>query len=162
MNRLITNCGRAVFGAKLADLKAIEVAAPYTSREYSSCHYVDKTNRSSQTKFACRWCGNATHAEVDASRIVNQRSSLGLGTKWLTKGAILAVLISQHIKRWPLIRSNGPQGATHDPRLSNPCFKGWAAVARNSLETQGIVPCSSSGKSRVSASKVLELILASH
>jgi putative transposase len=148
MNRFITNCGWAVFRAKLVDLKdkfgiaATEVAAPYTSQECSSCHYVDKTNRPSQTKSACRWCDNASHADVDASRVVNQRCALGLGTKWLTKGAILAVLVNQHIKRWPLIRSNGPQGATHDPRLSNPYFKGWAAVARNSLETQRIVPCS--------------------
>jgi hypothetical protein len=87
----------------------------YTSQECSSGHYVDKTNRPSQTKFACRWCGNATHAEVDASRIVNQRCALGLGKKWLTKGAILAVLVSQHIKRWPLVWSNGPRGATHRP-----------------------------------------------
>jgi putative transposase len=147
MNRLITNGGRAVFRAKLVDLKdkfgiaATEVAAPYTSQECSSCHYVDKTNRPSQTKFACRWCGNATQAEVDASRIVNQRCSLGLGTKWLTKGAIPAVFASQHIKRWPLIRSNRPQGATHDPCLSNPCFKGWADLARNALETQGVMLC---------------------
>jgi putative transposase len=138
MNRFISNCGRAAFRAKLEDLKdkfgiaATEVAAPYTSQECSSCHYVDKTNRPSQTKFACRWCGNA--------RIVNQRSSLGLGTKWLTKGTILIVLVSQHIKRWPLIWSNGPQGATHDPRLSNPYVKSGADLARNALETQGIMP----------------------
>jgi putative transposase len=147
MNRLITNCGRAVFRAKLADLKdkygiaASDVPAPYTSQECSSCHYVDAANRPSQTKFACRWCGNATHADVDAARAVNQRRSLGLGTKWLTKGAILAVLVGQHIKRWPLVRSNGPPGATHDPRLPNPHFKGWADLARNALETQGVVPC---------------------
>jgi putative transposase len=47
MNRLITNRGRAVFRAKLVDLKdkfgiaATEVAAPYTSQECSSWHYVD-------------------------------------------------------------------------------------------------------------------------
>jgi hypothetical protein len=95
----------------------------------------------SQTKFACRWCGNATHTDVNASRVVNQRWSLGLGTEWHTKGAIRAVLVSQHIKRWPLIRSNGPQGATHDPRLSNPYFKGWEDLARNALETQGAGAC---------------------
>jgi hypothetical protein len=50
---------------------------------------------------------------------------------------IRAVLVSQHIKRWPLIRSNGPQGATHDPRLSNPYFKGWADLARNAGNTRG-------------------------
>jgi hypothetical protein len=143
MNRFITNCGRAVFRAKLVDLKdkfgiaATEVAAPYTSQECSSCHYVDKTNRPSQTKSACRWCDNASHAGVDASRVVNQRCALGLGTKWLTRGAILAVLVNQRIKKWPLIRSNGLHGATHDPRRSNPYVKSWADLARNALETQG-------------------------
>jgi putative transposase len=147
MNRFISNCGWAVFRAKLVDLKdkfgiaATEVAAPYTIQACSSCHCVDKTNRPLQTKSACRWCDNASHADVDASRVVNQRCSLGLGTKWLTRGTILAVLVSQHIKRWPLVRSNGPQGATHDPRLSNPYVKGWADLARNAPEPQGVVPC---------------------
>ena len=147
MNRLITNCGRAAFRAKLTDLKdkfgitATEVAAPYTSQECSSCHYVDAQNRLSQTKFACRWCGNTTHADIDAARTVNQRRSLGLGAARLGKAAILAVLIKLHVERWPMIRSNGPQGATHDPRLSSPYFKGWADAARNALLTQGLVPC---------------------
>jgi putative transposase len=57
MNRLISNCG--VFRAKLVDLKdkfgiaATEVAAPCTSQDCSSCHYVDKTNGPSHTKCAC-------------------------------------------------------------------------------------------------------------
>lgn len=141
MNRLLTNCGRAVFRAKLADLEdkfgiaATEVPAPYTSQECSLCHYVDARNRPSQTRFACRWCGNATHADIDAARVITQRRSLGLGTKWLDEAAILAVLVSQHIKRFP--RS---LGTAADPRLSNPYFKGWAKGARM-LETQGLVPC---------------------
>jgi hypothetical protein len=56
MNRLVTNCGRAVFRAKLADLEdkfgitATEVPSPYTSQECSLCHYVDARNRRSQKK----------------------------------------------------------------------------------------------------------------
>lgn len=131
MNRLVTNCGRAVFRTKLGDLHdkfgitATEVPAPYTSQECSLCHYVDARNRTSRSKFACRWCGSVKHADVNGSRTVNQRRSLGLGSKWLGKGAILDVLVKLHIERFP--RS---LGTTADPRLNNPYFRGWARGAR--------------------------------
>jgi putative transposase len=70
INRLVTNCGRAVFRAKLADFKdkfgitATEENAAYTSQEFSLCHYVDAGNRSSQSKFACRWCGSVKHSSA--------------------------------------------------------------------------------------------------
>ena len=99
MNRLVQNCGRAVFRQKLADLHdkyeitATEEHAAYTSQECSLCGYVDARNRPSQTKFACRWCGNATHADIDASRVVIQRRSLASDTLRLGKAAILALLV---------------------------------------------------------------------
>ena len=86
MNRLVTNCGRAVFRAKLEDLKdkfaitATEVPAPYTSSGNTAlCHYVDAMNRPSQSKLACRWCGRVKRADVDVPRSINQRRSLGFG-----------------------------------------------------------------------------------
>ena len=143
MNRLVTNCGRAVFRAKLADLKdkfgitATEVPAPYTSQECSLCHYVDALNRRSQSKFACRWCGSVKHADVNGARTVNQRRSLGLGEKWLGKAAILGALVKLHTERFP--RS---LGTAADPRLDNPYFAKWvrSATART-LKTQGVVRC---------------------
>ncbi len=143
MNRLVTNCGRAVFRAKLADLKdkfgitATEVPAPYTSQECSLCHYVDALNRTSQSKFACRWCGSVKHADVNASRSINQRRSLGLGSEWLGKAAILGALVKLHTERFP--RS---LGTAADPRLDNPYFTKWvrSATART-LQTQGVVFC---------------------
>jgi putative transposase len=141
MNRLVTNCGRAVFRSKLADLKdkfgitATEVPAPYTSQECSLCHYVDARNRQSQSKFTCRWCSSVMHADVNGARTVNQRRSLGLGEKWLGKAAILGVLVDQHTERFPR-----PLGTAADPRLDNPYFKSWARGARM-LETQGVVRC---------------------
>lgn len=147
MNRLLTNCGRAVFRAKLADLhdkysiSATEAPSPYTSQECASCGYVDARNRTSQSKFACRWCGNAKHADANAGRVVAQRRSLGLDAKELGKGAILDLLVSRHVARWPGTRPRGLPGAARDPRLFNPYFKGWADAARNALRTQGLVPC---------------------
>ncbi len=140
MNRLVTNCGRAVFRTKLGDLQdkfgitATEVPAPYTSQECSLCHYVDARNRQSQSKFTCRWCGSVMHADVNAARSVNQRRSLGLGAKWLGKVAILAALVGLARERsWRL-------GTAPDPRLSNPYFQGRKAKARMRL-TQGLGPC---------------------
>ena len=141
MNRLLTNCGRAVFRAKLADLHdkfeitATEVPAPYTSQECSLCHYVDAKNRPSQSKFACRFCGSRKHADVNAARVIAQRRSLGLGTKWLTKAAILEALVIQHLKKFPR-----PLGTAADPRLTNRTFSDWYGRARM-LRTQGLVPC---------------------
>jgi putative transposase len=89
MNRPVTNCGRGVFRAKLADPKgefgitATEENAAYTSQECSLCHYVDAANRPSQSKFACRWSGSVKHADVDAARVIGPRRSLGLDRKWL-------------------------------------------------------------------------------
>ncbi len=143
MNRLVSNCGRAVFRQKLADLHdkykitATEEHAAYTSQECSLCGYVDARNRPSQSRFACRWCGNATHADIDASRVVIQRRSLASDTVKLGKAAILALLVRRHVERGPWLRSNGAPGAAHDPRLSNPYFKGWADAARNALLTTG-------------------------
>ncbi len=141
MNRLVTNCGRSVFRAKLADLKdkfgivATEVPSPYTSQECCSCHYVDAKNRRSQSKFLCRFCGRKMHADVNGARTVTQRRSLGLGSQWLGKAAILGALVNQHTKRY--LR---PLGTDADPRMDNPYFRVWARGARM-LQTQGLEPC---------------------
>ena len=142
MNRILQNCGRAVFQAKLKDfeerfgLVMSEAPSPYTSQECSSCGYVDRRNRRSQSKFLCRFCGMQKHADVNGACTVKGRRSAGLGDKFLTKGAVLAALVRQFCERHP--RS---QGAAADPRFSNPYFKAWAGAARNALETQGLASC---------------------
>src|SRR5215831_3652410 len=141
MNRIIQNCGRAVFKAKLVDLEerfgivAHEVPSPYTSQECSSCGYVDRRNRRSQSEFLCRFCGMQKQADVNAACTVKGRRSSGLGDRFLTQDAVLAELVRQFCERHP--RS---QGAAADPRLTNPYFKGWSVAARNAL-TQDLVSC---------------------
>lgn len=75
-NRIIANCGRAVFKGTLADLKerlGIEVAevnSACTSRECEPCGGVDRRNRKSQSEFRCLHCGYAAHADVQGAKIV--------------------------------------------------------------------------------------------
>jgi putative transposase len=141
MNRLVTHCGRAVLRAKLGNLQdkfgmtATEVPAPYASQDCSLCHYLDARNRPSPTKFACRWCGNTTHADVGAARVITPRRALGLGSKSLGRAAIFAMLVKLHTERFP--RS---LGTAADPPLDNHDFKGWARAARM-LETQPVTAC---------------------
>jgi putative transposase len=142
MNRLVQNCGRAVFRQKLIDIKdkfgivASEVACAYSSQECCKCHYVDRLNRRSQSEFRCRFCGSVMHADVNGARVVAQRRSLGLDAKRTTKGAIVADLVRRFCDRW-----RRPQGAADDPRWTNPLFKDWAVAARKLLPTQGLVLC---------------------
>ena len=134
MNRVVQNCGRPIFRAKLADLhdrfgiEAVEVPSPYTSQECSSCHYVDRRNRRSQSEFHCRFCGGRKHADANAARVIAQRRSLGLDTATPGKAAILAGLVRQFSERW-----KRPHGGADDPRFSNPYFTDWASAARKSL-----------------------------
>lgn len=142
MNRLVQNCGRVMFRAKLADLhdrfgiEAVEVASPYTSQECASCGYVDRRNRLSQSEFRCRFCGSRKHADANAGRVITRRRSAGLGAATRGKAAILAELVRRFCERW-----RRPLGGAADPRFSNPHFAEWASAARNALETQGLAPC---------------------
>jgi putative transposase len=133
MNRLVTNCGRAVFQDKLRDLEdkfgivSTEINPAYTSQECSRCGYVDRRNRTSQSNFSCRWCGSEVHADVDAARVIKARRSCSLGTTPLRKGEILRVLVDRHVERWPSMRGAGCQGTASDPRLTNRYFNEWTA-----------------------------------
>jgi putative transposase len=68
LNRLLSNRGRSVFKAKLADLKdrlgieSAEINPAYTSHQCSHCRYVARENRPSQSTFRCVKCGHTAHA----------------------------------------------------------------------------------------------------
>jgi len=142
MNRILSNCGRSAFKAKLMDLQerfgvvAEEVPAPYTSQECSSCHYVDRRNRRSQSRFVCRFCGCTKHADVNGACAITGRRSSGLGVRSMAPGAILVELVRRFNERY-----RQSQGAAADPRWSNPYFKGWASAARALRQPLGFVPC---------------------
>lgn len=98
LNRIITNCGRAAFKAKLADLKerfGIEVAQinpAYTSQECEPCGFVDKRNRKSQSEFRCLHCGHTAHADVQGAKVIAKRRSLGLDFRFASRGQVLGEL----------------------------------------------------------------------
>ena len=148
LNRILRNCGRAVFNAKLADLEqrfsilSTELNPAYTSRE-CQCGYVDGRNRPSQASFSCLWCGRKRHADVNGAQIITRRRSAGLGLKPGGKGSILRVLVTRHTERWPeiTVRKTGRKGTANDPRLSNRYFAEWAK-ARKLPEAQHVeCPC---------------------
>lgn len=110
MNRIITRAGRAAVQAKLDRLLQTHgittavVPAPYSSQQCSGCDYIHKTNRRSQARFRCRFCGKKLHADVNSSRSLAKRRSLGIeeGSGPRARKNILLVLDTQHRKRWGL------------------------------------------------------------
>ena len=110
MNRLVARAGRSVLKARLEALTAkhgiavVEVPAPYTSLECSSCGYVHRSNRRSQTRFQCRFCGKTLHADVNAARVVRSRRSRPTPdhTGPRSRRATLRLLDSRHRLRWGL------------------------------------------------------------
>lgn len=117
MNRLCTRTGRRVLKARLARLTerhgiaVTVVPAPYSSQQCSGCGYVHKTNRKSQSRFACGFCGKKLHADVNASRTVASRRSRPLpdGTGPRSRENTRRLLDSDHRQRWKL----PTQGAVH-------------------------------------------------
>jgi putative transposase len=59
----------------------IEVPAFYSSQECSSCGYIHKDNRVSQSEFVCQSCGHTDHADHNAAKVI-----AGRGVKQLLEG----------------------------------------------------------------------------
>jgi putative transposase len=82
INRIITRAGRKAVEAKLSRLyeeKGItiqHVNAAYTSQECSSCGYINKKNRKTQSLFICLCCGNKKQADINAALNIRERRSL--------------------------------------------------------------------------------------
>jgi putative transposase len=120
MNRLCTRTGRRVLKARLQRLTERDgiavtvVPAPYSSQQCSGCGYVHKTNRKSQSRFACGFCGKKLHADVNASRVVASRRSRPLpdGTGPRSRENTRRLLDSDHRKRWNLPTEGAVHGIT--------------------------------------------------
>ena len=82
LNRLFSRFGKRHLDLALKRLEAAHgiVAesreAAYTSQQCAQCGYLDEKNRTSQSKFRCRYCGNTLHADVNAARVVGDRRSV--------------------------------------------------------------------------------------
>lgn len=134
LNRIITNCGRGVFAAKLADLAekfgitVAEVNPAYTSQECDQCGFVDRGNRPSQSEFRCLHCGHRAHADVKSAKVVTLRRSRGLDFRFFTRGQVLAVLRKRFSERQTpgvvLASSGRPSGGSNRQRRGKEAFIG--------------------------------------
>lgn len=125
LNRLVSNMGRKIIREKFASINEefgiviTEVPAPYSSQECSLCGYVDKLNRKNQSTFICRHCHKKLHADVNGARNLFDRSSTKeLSNVYLSKEAILDILLEQFLQRYPDISTGAPFLVE-----SNPYFK---------------------------------------
>jgi putative transposase len=133
LNAILRNCGRAIIKAKLQDLcdrfgiAVTEVNPAYTSQACSACGYVDKRNRRTRQGFSCLWCGHQVHADLNAAANVRTRRARPHGWLFQGKAAILAELVRGFGERKVMALRHGrtgDQGASADPRLTNPYFGG--------------------------------------
>jgi len=126
LNRIISNCGRAVFRAKLADLKdrfgveAAEINPAYTSQECSRCGFVSRENRLSQSRFRCVQCGHTAHADVDGAKVITARRSRGLDFRFTARGQVLAELQRRFGERRRRHHNDVPRGTKASSRQPIP------------------------------------------
>lgn len=105
LNRLIGNFGKSIVKTKLNDFSekygvTIEEVNPaYTSQTCSSCGYVAKKNRRSQSVFICACCGLKLHADINAARCIDARSSSSIANIYKSKAFILDKLVTRFIER---------------------------------------------------------------
>lgn len=110
MNRLLRNIGQSIIRKKLNSLQEeygvniVEINPAYTSKECSSCGYIDKINRKSQETFICAFCGKKHNADINASKVILSRSSLkvnniDISNIYLNRKTILDKLLTQFIEQ---------------------------------------------------------------
>ncbi|MGW6144514.1 RNA-guided endonuclease InsQ/TnpB family protein [Streptomyces sp. NPDC055140] len=62
------------YKARKTGVPVVHVDAAYTSRTCAPCGHIDKANRASQARFACRSCGVVAHADWNGSRNIRHRA----------------------------------------------------------------------------------------
>ncbi|MGW6485016.1 RNA-guided endonuclease InsQ/TnpB family protein, partial [Streptomyces sp. NPDC055059] len=62
------------YKARKAGVPVVYVDPAYTSRTCAQCGHIDKANRASQARFACRSCGVVAHADWNGSRNIRHRA----------------------------------------------------------------------------------------
>ncbi|MFF3891720.1 RNA-guided endonuclease InsQ/TnpB family protein [Streptomyces sp. NPDC001812] len=62
------------YKARRAGVPVVHVDPAYTSRTCAECGHLDRANRASQARFACRSCGFVDHADRNGSRNIRARA----------------------------------------------------------------------------------------
>ncbi len=81
MNRILRKCGRSIIQSKLVMIKedfkieVTEVNSAYSSQECKRCKFVHKKNRKKRDNFNCILCNYTKHADIQASKNIETRSS---------------------------------------------------------------------------------------
>ncbi len=127
LNRILRNCGRSVIREKIESLKNIYgieiklINAAYTSQECNKCHYVEKNNRKTQETFKCKNCRHVIHADVNAARVQEYRSSMPkLANIYTNRKVILREIVTLFMKRQARLNSKAKVLLQ-----SNPYFKDY-------------------------------------
>jgi putative transposase len=153
MNRILTNCGRAAFRAKLQDLEErygvthTEVHAAYSSQTCSHCGWVEKNNRRSQSEFRCRCCGTRMHADINAARNLGARRSCSvMGNPRQGRRAVLDEALRRFAERKPCrppeaaSRRSPGRGSRGDP--DRPETQAGSGIMLPSTQPQNLVAAS--------------------
>ena len=126
LNRILANCGRGVVNRKIVQIKedygiATTLVNPaYTSQECSGCHYVDKNNRKTQSKFECKFCGLRLNADVNGARTVDFRSSDSkLSNIFTHRKQILQQITSGFLERNPCLHSKATRLLEQNPYFAD-------------------------------------------
>jgi putative transposase len=151
--RILTNCGRSVFRAKLQHLEErygvthTEVQAAYSSQTCSHCGWVEKNNRRSQSEFRCRCCGHRMHADVNAARNLGTRRSCSvMGSPRRSRRAVLDEALRRFAERKPCrppeaaSRRSPGRGSRGDPDRSD--FQAGSGITLPSAQPQNLVAAS--------------------
>jgi len=64
------------YKAQRSGVQVVLVDPRNTSRECSVCGHIDRANRPNQATFKCRQCGHASHADLNAARVISGRGAV--------------------------------------------------------------------------------------
>ena len=106
LNRILSRCGMGAMKNKLQSLHETlgititYVPAAYTSQECSGCGFVNKTNRKSQSRFVCGFCGKKLNADINASYTIRSRRSCTGALQYASRKKVLSYLDHSFEMRW--------------------------------------------------------------
>lgn len=136
LNRLLRNFGQGLIRQKLKELEERYGIthefreAAYTSRECSSCGYVDSKNRPSQAGFCCQFCGLKLHADVNAARVTERQRLVPV--PYMATRTRIERTLRERVRAFTE-RFTRPRGGPADPRWGNPYFADWADTYRGEV-----------------------------
>jgi putative transposase len=88
------------YKAKVAGVPVLLVNPRNTSRRCSTCGYVEKLNRVSQSEFKCRSCGHVENADLNAARNIRWRAAVNQPIVVCQPGGLEVELQTNDFSHW--------------------------------------------------------------